>query len=101
MRHWKISESDYTERKLWPAYIEAFEEVFHKTSTPHAPWYIVPANRKWFRNLAVSSIVADAMDSLQLELPKATVDIDAIRRKYHAAVKVERKRDRSTSTARG
>jgi len=101
MRHWKISESDYTERKLWPAYVEAFEEVFHKTSTPHAPWYIVPANHKWFRNLAVSRIVADAMDALQLELPKSTVDVDDIRRKYHAAVKVEHKRDRSTSKERG
>lgn len=100
MRHWKISESDYTERKLWPAYVEAFEEVFHTTSTPHAPWYIVPANHKWFRNLAVSRIVADAMDALHLELPKATVDINDIRRKYHAAAKAERKRNRSTSTAR-
>ncbi len=91
MRNWKISESDYAERKLWPAYIEAFEEVFHRTSMPYAPWYIVPANHKWFRDLAVSSIVADAMDSLNLELPKATVSIDDIRRKYHAAVKAERR----------
>ena len=99
MRNWKISESDYAERKLWPAYTEAFEDVFHKTSTAHAPWYIIPSNHKWFRNLAVSSIVADAMESLKLELPKARVNIDEIRQKYHAAVKAEPKR-RSTSAKR-
>jgi PPK2 family polyphosphate:nucleotide phosphotransferase len=94
MRNWKISDADYAERKFWPAYVEAYEEVFRETSTPHAPWYIVPANHKWFRNLAISRIVADAMDSLELELPKPTVAIKKIRRKYHAAVKAERKPDR-------
>jgi PPK2 family polyphosphate:nucleotide phosphotransferase len=100
MRRWKISEADYSERKLWPAYTEAFEDVFHKTSTVHAPWYIIPANHKWFRNLAVSSIVADAVDSLALELPEPTVNIADIRRKYHAAVKAESKKDRPTSGKR-
>ena len=57
-RHWKISESDYTERKLWPKYIEAYEDAIALTSTEHAPWYIIPANRKWFRNLAVAQIIA-------------------------------------------
>jgi len=99
-RRWKISESDYAERKLWPAYTEAFEDVFHKTSTSHAPWYVIPANHKWFRNLAISSIVADAMDSLGLKLPPPTVNIDDIRRKYHAAAKAERKHDGPASTTR-
>jgi PPK2 family polyphosphate:nucleotide phosphotransferase len=97
MRRWKISESDYTERALWPAYVEAFEDVFHKTSTKQAPWYVIPANHKWFRDLAISSIVADAMNGLGLELPAPTVDIDEIRRKYHAAVKGEPKLARSLS----
>jgi PPK2 family polyphosphate:nucleotide phosphotransferase len=49
-RHWKISESDYSERELWSDYIEAFQEAMEKTSTDHAPWYVIPSNHKWFRN---------------------------------------------------
>jgi len=87
-RHWKISESDYSERKLWPKYIKAYEEAIARTSTKHAPWYVIPSNHKWFRNLAISQIVADAMDEMGLKLPPSRVDIAAIRRKYHT---VERK----------
>ncbi len=84
-RHWKISESDYSERELWPAYIEAFEEAMETTSTKHAPWFIIPSDHKWFRNLAVSEIVADAMEDMNLKLPPTSVDIEKIRREYHAA----------------
>jgi PPK2 family polyphosphate:nucleotide phosphotransferase len=87
LRQWKISESDYEERKLWPAYIEAFEDVFHKTSTPHAPWYIIPANHKWFRDHAVASIVVEKMESFGLKPAPPSVDIEQIRKKYHAAAK--------------
>ena len=86
MRHWKISEADYSERKLWPDYIEAYEEAMERTSTKHAPWYVIPSNHKWFRNLAISEILADTMDDMGLKLPPAQVDIVEIRRKYHAAV---------------
>jgi PPK2 family polyphosphate:nucleotide phosphotransferase len=85
MRQWKISESDYDERKYWDAYTEAFEDVFHKTSTDHAPWYVIPANHKWFRNLAISTIVADELASLGLELPKPIVDLADIRKRFHQA----------------
>jgi PPK2 family polyphosphate:nucleotide phosphotransferase len=84
-RHWKISESDYSERELWPKYMEAYEEAIASTSTKHAPWYVIPANHKWFRNLAVSQIIADIMDGMGLQLPATQVDIAEIRRKYHAA----------------
>jgi hypothetical protein len=60
------------------------------TSTKRAPWYIIPANHKWFRNLAVSQIIADTMDDMGLKLPPTRVDIADIRRKYHAAAR-ERK----------
>jgi PPK2 family polyphosphate:nucleotide phosphotransferase len=53
-RHWKISESDYSERELWPKYIEAYQDAIERTSTKRAPWYVIPANHKWFRNLAIS-----------------------------------------------
>lgn len=89
-RHWKISESDYTERELWPKYIEAYEDALARTSTKRAPWYVIPANHKWFRNLAVSQIIADTMDEMGLKLPPTHVDIAAMRRKYHAAASAKR-----------
>lgn len=84
-RQWKISESDYSERELWPQYMEAYEDALAATSTKRAPWYVIPANHKWFRNLAVSQIIADTLDGMDLQLPPTRVDIAQIRRKYHAA----------------
>ena len=83
--HWKISESDYSERELWSDYVEAFEEAIEKTSTKHAPWFVIPSDHKWFRNLAVSEIVADTLEDMDLKLPPSQVDIAQIRRKYHSA----------------
>ncbi|HUN57098.1 MAG TPA: polyphosphate kinase 2 family protein [Candidatus Binataceae bacterium] len=85
-RHWKISESDYAERELWPAYAEAFQDAMEKTSTKYAPWFVIPSNHKWFRNLSVSAIVSHAIEDMDLKLPPAKVNIADIRRKYHAAV---------------
>jgi len=84
-RHWKISESDYVERELWPQYMEAYEDALALASTKHAPWYIIPANHKWFRDLAVSQIVAETMEGMGMTLPPTHVSIPEIRRKYHAA----------------
>jgi PPK2 family polyphosphate:nucleotide phosphotransferase len=83
-KQWKISEADYAERDYWADYIKAYEAIFKKTSTKHAPWYIIPANHKWFRNMAVARIVVDAMESLKMKFPKPTVDVASIRRKYHS-----------------
>ena len=79
---WKISPSDYTERQYWDDYIGAFEDAISKCSTKHAPWFVIPSNHKWFRNLAVSRIVADALDGMDLKPPKASVDIAEIRKLY-------------------
>ncbi|MGB3583571.1 MAG: polyphosphate kinase 2 family protein [Roseiarcus sp.] len=84
-RNWKISEADYTERALWDDYIEAFEDAIRATSTHEAPWYVIPSNAKWFRNLAVSKIIADAMADLHLAYPPPSVNLAEIRRKYHVA----------------
>jgi PPK2 family polyphosphate:nucleotide phosphotransferase len=84
-RQWKISDSDYSERKLWPKYVAAYEEAIERTSTKYAPWYVIPANHKWFRNLAISRIVADSMEEMDLKPPKPHVDLADIRRKFHAA----------------
>jgi PPK2 family polyphosphate:nucleotide phosphotransferase len=89
-RNWKISESDYSERELWPQYVDAYEDALALTSTKRAPWYVIPANHKWFRDLAVSQIIVDTMDEMGLKLPPARVDIADIRRKYHAAKREEK-----------
>jgi len=89
-RQWKISESDYKEREKWDDYIKAFEAALSKCSTRCAPWYVIPSNHKWFRNLAVSQIIADALEDMRLELPKPTVDIEEIRRLYHQASKAKK-----------
>jgi PPK2 family polyphosphate:nucleotide phosphotransferase len=89
-RHWKISESDYTEREFWPKYTQAYEDVISRTSTKRAPWYIIPSDHKWFRSLAVSQIIAETMDDMGLKLPPTHVDIAAIRRKFHAAEREEK-----------
>jgi PPK2 family polyphosphate:nucleotide phosphotransferase len=85
-RNWKISASDYSERELWDDYIEAFEDAMRATSTDAAPRYVIPSNHKWFRNLAVSQIIADAMADLGLAFPPPSVNLADIRLKYHAAV---------------
>jgi PPK2 family polyphosphate:nucleotide phosphotransferase len=99
-RHWKISESDYTERQRWADYIAAFEEAMERTSTKHAPWFVIPSNHKWFRNLAISTIVADTLVDMNLQLPPSQVDIAAIRRKYHAAVARQARRGDQPAASR-
>lgn len=86
-KHWKISEADYKERGYWSDYVEAYEEALSKCSTEHAPWFIIPADHKWFRNLAIARIVVEQMESLKMKYPKPTVDIEEIRKEYHAAKK--------------
>jgi len=77
-KNWKFSLGDLKERKLWPDYMQAYEEVLSKTSTNHAPWYIVPANRKWYRDLVISSILVDTLESLKMEFPKSEESLDGI-----------------------
>ena len=66
---------DVTERGYWDDYMRAYEDVFNNTSTPAAPWYIIPANRNWMRNLAVSSILAETMEDLKPAYPPAPADL--------------------------
>jgi PPK2 family polyphosphate:nucleotide phosphotransferase len=84
-RRWKISESDYKEREYWDAYAAAFEEMLQRTSTTYAPWYVVPSDNKWFRDLAISQILSRTLDELDMKLPEPEVDIARIRSQYHAA----------------
>jgi PPK2 family polyphosphate:nucleotide phosphotransferase len=84
-RRWKISEADYKEREHWDDYVGAFEDMLHRTSTAHAPWFVIPSNHKWFRDLAVSQIITRTLEGLDMQLPAPGVDIARIRRRYHAA----------------
>ncbi len=88
-RRWKISEADYEERKFWKDYQEAYQDALSQTSTKHAPWFVIPANHKWFRNLVISRIVAESLESLEMKFPEPTVNFKDIKRKYHAAEKEE------------
>jgi PPK2 family polyphosphate:nucleotide phosphotransferase len=84
-KHWKISESDYKERAFWNDYVTAYEDALSRCSTEHAPWFVIPADHKWFRNLAIARIVVEQLESLNMKYPKPTVDIDHIRKEYHSA----------------
>jgi PPK2 family polyphosphate:nucleotide phosphotransferase len=84
-KRWKISEADYEERERWDDYIDAYEEALSRCSKKHAPWFIIPADHKWFRNLAIARIVVEHMESLKMAYPEPTVDIARIRKEYHAA----------------
>ncbi len=85
-RQWKISDADYREREFWDDYGKAYEAMLAKCSTEHAPWYVIPSNHKWFRNLAVSQIIAATLQDLRMKMPEPTVDLAEIRQHYHAAV---------------
>jgi PPK2 family polyphosphate:nucleotide phosphotransferase len=71
-KHWKFNPDDLKDRALWPDFMDTYEEVLSKTSTVHAPWYVVPANRKWYRNLVVARIMVDTMKRLDMKFPETT-----------------------------
>ncbi len=70
---WKFDPSDLQERRYWDQYVEAYEDVFKETSTPECPWYIVPANHRWFRDYLVQRIIADTFRDMKLSYPKAVI----------------------------
>lgn len=75
-KHWKFNPGDLLERKKWDAYMEAYEEAISRCSTRHAPWYVVPADRKWFRNWVLSDVIVRAMESLKLAYPPPVEGIE-------------------------
>ncbi len=91
-RQWKISEADYTEREYWASYEEAYEDALNKCSTGEAPWFVIPSDQKWFRNLAISHIIVETMEKFGIEFPEPSVNIKDIRSKYHTAVDEGRKK---------
>jgi PPK2 family polyphosphate:nucleotide phosphotransferase len=77
-KHYKISESDFHERVYWNRYQQYYEEAIRETSTKHAPWFVIPADHKWYRNIAVSGIILDALEGLDLKYPKAQIDVSKV-----------------------
>ena len=77
-KHWKFHRADLDERKRWPDYIQAYEDMLTKTSTEYAPWYIVPANRKWFRDLVISSVLVDTLEGLKMKYPEPEENLDQV-----------------------
>jgi PPK2 family polyphosphate:nucleotide phosphotransferase len=77
-KNWKFSLADIEERKYWDEYIKAFEDAINKCTTSHAAWYIIPANKKWFRNLAVSQVIVETMEDMKMRFPKPTADLSKI-----------------------
>lgn len=82
-KNWKFSTADASSRKQWGAYMEAYEETIRHTSTEEAPWYVVPADNKWFTRIVVASVVVDTLASMNLHYPK----VDAAKRKELAKVR--------------
>ncbi len=74
-KHWKFDPGDLGPRSKWDQYQEAFEVALARTSTESAPWYVIPANRKWYRNLVISEILVQTLESLDMTFPEAPVDI--------------------------
>jgi len=73
-KYWKVSDTDLRERKFWDEYVTAYEDVFTRCNTNQAPWYIIPANKKWFRNAVISQILVDTLEGLKMKYPKAEFD---------------------------
>lgn len=73
-KHWKVSEADFAERRYWDQYQKAYEDVLARTSRKFAPWFVIPADRKWFRNVAISKILIDVLESQKMKYPKSTFD---------------------------
>jgi PPK2 family polyphosphate:nucleotide phosphotransferase len=84
-KQWKISEADYKERHFWDDYIAAYEEVLSRCSAEHSPWFVIPSDHKWFRNLAIARVVIEHLEGLNMKFPAPTVNLDHIRKEYHAA----------------
>jgi PPK2 family polyphosphate:nucleotide phosphotransferase len=78
-KQWKLSDADIKERQFWPDYIDAYNDIFSATSRKHAPWFVIPSDNKWYRSVAISTIIVNLMQSLNLKYPKPTIDASKIK----------------------
>ena len=75
-KRWKFRKGDLEDRKLWDGFTEAYEEALSRTSKDGAPWYVVPANKKWYRNLVVATILVETLEKLDMRYPEPEEDLD-------------------------
>jgi PPK2 family polyphosphate:nucleotide phosphotransferase len=78
LKRWKFRKGDLEDRALWKEYLKAYEDALERTSTEEAPWYIVPADKKWYRNLVVASVLVDALEKMNIQDPQPLEDLDGI-----------------------
>jgi PPK2 family polyphosphate:nucleotide phosphotransferase len=90
-KRWKFSMSDVTERKLWPKYMRVYEQAIRETSRPEAPWYVLPADNKWFTRLVAAAAIVESLDRLKLEYPKVTGAMLTELEKAGKALKAEKR----------
>ena len=84
-KHWKYTPGDVDERALWDEYMEAYRIAVAETDADHAPWYIVPANRKWYSRMAVQELLIEALSAMDLSWPVADFDVEAEKRRLAAS----------------
>jgi len=84
-KYWKYNPGDVDERKLWPAYQEAYQAMLDRTSTKYAPWYVVPCDKKWYSRLAVTELLIGALEDLDLSYPPADFDVEAEKKRLASA----------------
>lgn len=77
-KYYKISETDFHERRYWDKYQKAYQDAIEPTSRKHAPWFVIPADHKWYRNLMISRVIIEAMEAMDLKYPKPTVDVSKL-----------------------
>ena len=79
MKHWKIDEADFEERKHWNKYMKAYQDILEKCSTQWAPWHIIPSDKKWYRNWIIAQIITKNLENMNPKLPKPTIDITKLK----------------------
>ncbi len=84
-KHWKLNAGDYAARDQWDDYRKAYEDAMRKCSTPESPWFVIPADQKWYRDAVIAGIVAQTLEKMDPKLPKLDVDLEQIRQLYEAA----------------
>ena len=77
-KHWKFRVGDLAERERWDDYMAAYEEAINRCTTEHAPWYVVPSNKKWYRNLVIARAIVDTLESMDPQFPEPEDKLDGI-----------------------
>jgi PPK2 family polyphosphate:nucleotide phosphotransferase len=77
-KHYKISETDFHERRYWAKYQQVYEDAIGATSQKHAPWFVIPSDHKWYRNLAISRVIVEALEAMNLKYPKPAFDVSKV-----------------------